>query len=317
MSTPHASLQDPMTSCDQFSRMTNQSDIMTDQLDVRRLISKVKRRPGLWDTSSAEYWDRGAKRRLWEEVVELLFNKEGASNAEKKEFGNIVQKRWKSLKNSYIREHQRLSKLKEHEACLRSPYYYYDRLSFLKPTTSKLPSGNDEVAEPDDALETNDVDDVPHLPPWLSGSKPSRKRYVTQESVEPIKRAKPETEDEDKLFLLSLLSSYKNIPQHLRIPVQMELLHVIQRAQQNMILQFAQMPVVVYQLPYQTPSVFQSAEQVQQPEPGLIQPPEIAEEELKPRTQRLVVMHKITPPSSPSTQDSLSDAELELYQPSI
>lgn len=226
--------------------------------------------------------------------------------------GNVIQKRWKSLKSSFMREYQRLTKLKSNEACLRSPYYYFNRLSFLGPNANK--TENDEVAEQDDILEAVDVDDVSRLHPWLADSKTCRKRYMTQESVVPLKRAKEDKEDEDKLFLLSLLSSYKSVPQHLRISVQMELLQVLQRAQNNMTLQYAQVPLMVYQYPYQNPH---PAEQVSQPGPPLIQSSDVAEEELKPTTKRVVVMHKITPPSSPSIQDSLTDTELELYQPSI
>ena len=43
-----------------------------DRFDTDLLIDEVEKRPAIWDMSSSVYKDRGAKKRSWEEIVEVF-----------------------------------------------------------------------------------------------------------------------------------------------------------------------------------------------------------------------------------------------------
>ena len=43
-----------------------------DRFDTELLIDEVEKRPVIWDMTSADYKDRVAKKRCWEEVVDVF-----------------------------------------------------------------------------------------------------------------------------------------------------------------------------------------------------------------------------------------------------
>lgn len=158
--------------------------------------------------------------------------------------GRVLQRKWKSLRDCYSRECQRLSKTKSRSAASRkSPYMYYMHLSFLSPIIkSKSNTGNSKELP---AGETVDDFSKPMSPPpeprIVKTGKKRKLKNVSRDvkDIVNILTASMNTRDDketvrendsDRLFLLSLLQPLQEIPEYLRFSVKMEMMQVIERA---------------------------------------------------------------------------------------
>lgn len=159
----------------------------------------------------------------------------------------MLQKKWKSLRDNFARELKRQNTRKSGSAAkYHTPYIYFTRLRFLENSVSnkETTSNFDEDTAESETQESADSD-------LLSGS--TRETFQTQNVKKKIKlnpvdqhfsdiltksiqaREKRETEqnnqDEDKLFCLSLYKELQKVPEQGRIKTKIELLQVIQKAQ--------------------------------------------------------------------------------------
>lgn len=67
--------------------MENQKrNLNKDKVDSEQFILEIEKRPSIWDSSSDIYSNRQAKRKDWEELVDI-FSDEGFSNEQKKTLG--------------------------------------------------------------------------------------------------------------------------------------------------------------------------------------------------------------------------------------
>lgn len=83
--------------------MTTSTNTRSTFVDLPQLIVAVKKRPGLYDTSTPGYHDRILKKSLWEEVCrELCDTWDEMTDDERCKIGKYVQ--W-TLKATYYREY--------------------------------------------------------------------------------------------------------------------------------------------------------------------------------------------------------------------
>jgi hypothetical protein len=156
-----------------------------------------------------------------------------------------LQRKWKSLRDCFSRELGRVKKLKSgSETSRKNPYVFYNQLLFLKPI---IQNKSTETNIMPDADESGDDLGGPSTS-QVSNSEPSSKKKKTtsinlleKEIIEALHKSvelreeqtKKYEEDADRLFLLSLLKPLKEIPEHLRFSVKMDLMKITNNAQIN------------------------------------------------------------------------------------
>lgn len=164
--------------------------------------------------------------------------------------GRVLLRKWKSLRDCFSRECQRLAKMKSGSAASRkTQYVFYNQLSFLqKVIKSKDTSSNLEEA----AAAEIPIDDEEATTSSPGSSTEHRHKRKKVEKVEKVssdvqqlvnvlqagiqsreEREKSKEDDGDRLFLLSLLNPMKLIPEHLRFSVRMQMMQVIENATRN------------------------------------------------------------------------------------
>ncbi|KAI8441514.1 hypothetical protein MSG28_015102 [Choristoneura fumiferana] len=84
--------------------------------------------------TSSNYSDRNLKRRAWEELV-LIFCEGDDSEEKKKLLSSSLQKKWKSLRDNYMREVKKMKTVKSGSGASKtSSYIHFNRLQFLQPS---------------------------------------------------------------------------------------------------------------------------------------------------------------------------------------
>ncbi|CAH1406209.1 unnamed protein product [Nezara viridula] len=101
-------------------------------LDTERFIKEVEARPCLWNNHSPEYERKGLKTRGWKELCDIFVTNYPAmdSAGKNREVVNL-QRKWKSLRNSFNRELK--ARRMGGEGSSRRPCQYFEQLSFLRP----------------------------------------------------------------------------------------------------------------------------------------------------------------------------------------
>lgn len=159
-----------------------------------------------------------------------------------------LQRKWKSLRNSFSREQAKRKNLKSGSGrTLWKTYVYYDQLSFLSScTTNKLiplnlnPS-HDSVDENNSEEVNNDLNEttgeiLENVLHHKSANRPktieNELEYdffntVTKILEERERREKVYLEDSDRLFMLSLVDDLKQVPAHLKMSVKSNIMQAI------------------------------------------------------------------------------------------
>ncbi|XP_055947855.1 uncharacterized protein LOC129981165 [Argiope bruennichi] len=142
------------------SDTNNSDDFEAPNFDVRKFITEVEQRPAIWDTTSKFYSDKQMKKNSWDELVGIFINKENPSEDERNEYCRILQRKWKSARDCFNRECQRLKMAQQGIITSRkSPYVFYKNLSFLHKVMSKSKSINlTKNAEPTSNDTSNSTD---------------------------------------------------------------------------------------------------------------------------------------------------------------
>ncbi|KAG8315094.1 hypothetical protein J6590_077773 [Homalodisca vitripennis] len=135
--------------------------------------------------------------------------------------GANLQKKWRHLKDSFCREKRRISEAKSGAAADRkTPYVYYNILSFLnKGTPPVMTQSSIDRQDPDDLQEpTENIDSATE--PYQSRVVSKKRKPVDEVGKQLINVLKSSSEeqkqfekevldDEDKLFMMSLVNDYK------------------------------------------------------------------------------------------------------------
>ncbi|KAE8595248.1 hypothetical protein XENTR_v10015649 [Xenopus tropicalis] len=224
-------------------------------INTKLLIHEVQQRPALFNKTFPDYGDKYKKKILWDEVCEVLIpDWYELSKKEKAERTKEVQKRWRSLKDCFRRElaAQRKARKSGSSPSKRKIYIYFDDLLFLLPTMEAKPAlGNMDTDDSDDESTSGqvascDIEELSqqssiHRPPKMTSGKHAKKlknvpepaadkeTITIAESFKYVREKNYESDqDEDRLFLLSLVSEFKMIPQHRKTKAKIQILELLQ-----------------------------------------------------------------------------------------
>ncbi|XP_048486662.1 uncharacterized protein LOC125490692 [Plutella xylostella] len=210
-----------------------------DNFDTELLIEEVEKRIAIWDMESADYANRLIKRRNWEEIVEI-FCEAGDSDEKKKTLGMLLQKKWKGLRDGFVREMKRIKTTPSGSKASKNKYIYFERLMFLERSTRNKTTDSNIVsspAAPEEQDISGDGEDV--MRPPVSQPKKKKKMNAADEEFLAIisknlaPRNQPQTSesDDDKLFCLSLHKELIKVPEEMRLQAKIDLMNVLQKAQ--------------------------------------------------------------------------------------
>ncbi|XP_030041099.1 uncharacterized protein LOC115456254 [Manduca sexta] len=230
------------------------------EYDPDRLIEEVKKRPGIWDYDHPDYRAKNMRFHLWNEVVMALMQTTmKLSKSEIRELEIQLQKKWKSIRDCFQKYLLRPNRT-------RRPYIYAKQLQFLLrdqdlPRKDEIEDGTTESDEEtkvkkvwrsrkklklikdEEQTSEDDVADVDTMVDVRDESNETMEINIPQNSHSKMSRSqtdefafasvdsqKTDTDDPDRLFLLSLLPHMKSIPEEFRLNVKMELMQVLRNA---------------------------------------------------------------------------------------
>ncbi|XP_071043110.1 uncharacterized protein [Parasteatoda tepidariorum] len=223
--------------------------------DTELFIDEVEKRRCIWDTECPDYKNRVLKKSAWQEIVDVFAEK----NMTKEEktlldiffSGNTLQKKWKHVRDNYSRELKKQETLKSGSGASKSnPYIYFQRLQFLQPivtnkaVTDSLENSN-ELDDETELLHSQPRSDEPQTRA-VDKNVNSNKRFkinpVDKQFIDILNKSValreqrhaevPNKDDDDKLFCMSLYTELQKVPAHGRLRTKIQLLEVIQRAQE-------------------------------------------------------------------------------------
>jgi hypothetical protein len=167
------------------------------------------------------------------------------------------------LRDSYARELLRRKKEKSGSGAPRGrkQYIYFDQLRFLE-TVVKTTKPSAEVGEDVQSIEQMGERSGAEEINALAGTQRSRSRSKKESSEEEklfavLKQKllkgstkEPEANDEDTLFMLSLVPELKKVPEAMKLDIKSDLLNVFKRArlQQHATSSFARVPSQAHSL---------------------------------------------------------------------
>lgn len=149
-----------------------------------------------------------------------------------------MQKKWKNIRDSFLRELRRIKCTKSGSAAARkSPYIYFKQLLFLKPTVEQN-NTDSNLNDVEDNVDNPILESVSQATP-RSKKKKVESNIEREDLVSILKESinsRNERElryenDSDRMFLLSLLNDFKKIPESAKMSAKIEIFNVIHRAQ--------------------------------------------------------------------------------------
>ncbi|XP_075216123.1 uncharacterized protein LOC142321707 [Lycorma delicatula] len=232
--------------------------------DTDRFILEIQEQPIIWDYRNDAYSNKIEKVRAWDKVCAAFhscYNE--LSNLERNEIASQLQRRWKSLRDSFNRELKKRKSTKSgDDVSLRKQYLYFNQLSFLLPLAEQRASSSamEDIAEdsfepkevtppstppkrsklPDDSSEPKEVS-LPQPPPKII--KPINEEkltYNSEKSVsinqELLRTDKPtmpmyydESHDYDRLFMLSVVGDLKKVSEELKSDAKIEIIQILEK----------------------------------------------------------------------------------------
>lgn len=149
--------------------------------------------------------------------------------------GQSLKKKWKNIRSCFAREIRRMKNTKSgSSASHKTPYIYFKQLLFLKNTIGNL---NPERSITEEEKSTTDQEPLgPYSRENIVGRKKKKPSDDgTRELLETLNKcidtrknnADILERDEDRMFLLSLLSSFRKIPEHKKPAAKIQLITMI------------------------------------------------------------------------------------------
>lgn len=145
-----------------------------------------------------------------------------------------IQRKWKSLRDSFRRELAAIKKDKSAgsgQESGRKEYIYFKQLSFLHQICKTRPhedEGAEEPTEGRNAEESQPIDRPTH-------QMKRKKSVLSDEQVlyQVLAKKADAPDDPDKQFLLSLLPDFKCIPESAKLDVKVEFINILKRHKQH------------------------------------------------------------------------------------
>ncbi|KAK3866552.1 hypothetical protein Pcinc_027936 [Petrolisthes cinctipes] len=217
-------------------------------VDNRKLIREVKKRPALYNTKLKGHSDRNIREMLWDEVCRAVVSDwDNLTELERREHYRHLQRRWKSLKDCFRREQVQRKKGAEDSRFRKRQYIYYNHLLFLANPSESQQAIKDDCSTEADDFESKSEDmsldaDTPRPPPPARPHKRPRAHVdhqTTRDDEEElldikIHESRDDDVDEDKLFLMSLIPGFRKLSDEIKFEAKIEMLKVMRKAHQQM-----------------------------------------------------------------------------------
>ncbi|XP_055624020.1 uncharacterized protein LOC129767315 [Toxorhynchites rutilus septentrionalis] len=232
-------------------------------IDVEELIGAIEIRPALWDIRTTDYNDRVVRKQSWEEICDL-FGEEGMTQAQKDELEVKLHKKWKNVRDNFARElHGRARSKGRIHGHPKAPYMYTENLQFLKDIILSKESkrhsrqGSPEQPQPQLAGGT-DSSPIPLTAPRRIVRKISKRKlhpveektfrpseskrrlhpvdkkvFCPSKRLDRIDNFQPAENDDNRLFLLSLLPSISSLPKMLNSRCRLEIMQVVYKFEER------------------------------------------------------------------------------------
>ncbi|XP_047029775.1 uncharacterized protein LOC124637392 [Helicoverpa zea] len=202
--------------------------------DTEEFIIEIQNRPCIWDSSSIEYSDRNLKIKSWDEIVNIFKEKDEMTRQEKKQLADSLQKRWKSIRGCFTRELNRQKSLKSGSGSgpRKSEYIYFKQLQFLQNVVAlREPEATDsdvEIGDPDL------LQDKTSPKRMKKKQKTATEDYnfleVLNKSIKSREQYELENQDEDRLFMMSLVSTLKKVPPQKKMATKIKIMKILEEA---------------------------------------------------------------------------------------
>ncbi|XP_022189062.2 uncharacterized protein LOC111047582 [Nilaparvata lugens] len=215
---------------------------MMDMLDSEMIISEVQRYPCVYDYDDPDYRNQKLRRNAWMSIAMNVVGEQwdDMDKETKESIAKDVQKRWKSMKDSYQKSLKEESKNADGNA-KKKRYVHHKQLSFLLPVFNQRKAENTSGLDEDHSesmLEGEMIVLDNNLEPAVTveNSRLSRKRKHdqlengrTKDSYIPVQSApRLENADPDEMFLLSQLPAVKRLNQNDKMHFQIKFLQLLQ-----------------------------------------------------------------------------------------
>ncbi|XP_050669253.1 uncharacterized protein LOC126968331 isoform X4 [Leptidea sinapis] len=158
--------------------------------------------------------------------------------------GMTLQKRWKNLRDCFTRELRRLKDVKSGSAAKRKSHYtYFNQLLFLRSVldTNAIENSLEEASQENESARSSDLETQQSASKSLRTKR--KKKIPNEESdtdplISVLHKAiatieKTDDSNCDRLFLLSLLDRFQNIPAVMKTKAKMEIMEIIEKYQPN------------------------------------------------------------------------------------
>jgi len=166
--------------------------------------------------------------------------------------GLELQKRWKGIRDAYVKEVKKMKQVKSGLGAVKSSYLYYKRLQFLQPTIKKNSTeSNFETADVggDENLESSTENSIEEDSSRVSNEEGTFKNPLQQrkniklhpadehfaniikKSLNHRNTIEKKEDDEDKLFCLSLYKEIKKVPDAMRLKTKIEIYNLLLKNQ--------------------------------------------------------------------------------------
>ncbi|XP_022829267.1 uncharacterized protein LOC111358380 [Spodoptera litura] len=137
----------------------------TEHFDSDLFIDEIQKRPAIWDMESPDYKNKVIKKRNWEELVEI-FCDAGDSLEKKKLLGSTLTRKWKSIRDNYIRESKRQKNLPSGSGSSKHvPYVYFAKLKFLESSVVNKDTENNFETPAVTNTDLNNAENEDLIPP--------------------------------------------------------------------------------------------------------------------------------------------------------
>ncbi|KAL4084006.1 hypothetical protein QTP88_029322 [Uroleucon formosanum] len=166
--------------------------------------------------------------------------------------GLELQKRWKGIRDAYVKEVKKMKQVKSGSGAVKSSYLYYKRLQFLQPTIKKNSTeSNFETANVggDENLESSTENSIEEDSSRVSNEEgtfksplqqrkkiklhPADEHFanIIEKSLNHRNTIEKKEDDEDKLFCLSLYKEIKKVPDAMRLKTNIEIYNLLLKNQ--------------------------------------------------------------------------------------
>ncbi|XP_011313975.1 uncharacterized protein [Fopius arisanus] len=229
-------------------------------IDVVELIAEVKKKPIIYDCRHDGYGDRLAKTKAWNEIGEAMIEDWDNMSSEMKEtMEKSLRGKWRHIRDYFTKELKARKITAEGGIRKRKPYAYFKKLSFLLPVieakrrASLAKNLSDCKTEEVMCEEGRDSLDInygcsPHTAASFldpsNGPMDSDSNMIDplcETSLGPFdsvpdvsshngQRPMLDEEDYEKMFLLSLLPSLRQVPENMKLQVKINIQQVIANA---------------------------------------------------------------------------------------